>query len=56
MTCGMVRPGSLKGKERQKKAVENYFDGLDDEAEAAPQKGSKSKAKASLVLWDRTMR
>ena len=39
--------GSPKGKKRQKQAVEeNYFDGLDEEVEAVPKKGSKGKGKA----------
>ena len=38
--------GSPKGKKRQKKAAEDYFDGIDDEVEAVPKKGSKGKGKA----------
>ena len=39
--------GSPKGKKRQKKvAEEKYFDGLDDELEAVPKKGTKGKGKA----------
>jgi len=38
--------GSPKGKKRQKKAAEeDYFEGLDDEPEVVPKKGSKGKGK-----------
>jgi len=38
--------GSPKGKKRQKKATDDYFDGIDGEAEAVPKKVSKGKGKA----------
>jgi len=39
--------GSSKGKKRQKKAAEvDYFDGLDEEVDVAPKKGSKGRGKA----------
>ena len=38
---------SPKGKKRQKKAAEDdYFDGLDEEVDVVPKKGSKGKGKA----------
>ena len=38
--------GSPKGIKRQKKAAQDYFDGLDNEVEVVPKKGPKGKGKA----------